>query len=152
MIEIRVATRADERRLAALDRVTWSPDVSPVPRWSEGRDFFARDSPDDVIVAAPDGNPVGYVTLCHPTPLVSNRHVLQIGGLAVDPSAQRQGVGRSLVHAAVHEATARGARRLTLRVLGSNDAALALYASCDFVVEGTLPRSSGSTDARSTTC
>lgn len=38
--------------------------------------------------------------------------------------------------AAIGEARRRGARRLTLRVLGTNTGARTLYAACGFVVEG----------------
>jgi ribosomal protein S18 acetylase RimI-like enzyme len=110
--------------------------VSPVPLWPEDTDFFAKRAPADVLVADREGLAVGYITLGRPTPIESNRHVLQIAGLAVDPGCHRQGVGRQLLEAAITEATRRGARRLTLRVLGGNSAARALYASCGFVVEG----------------
>ncbi|CAL9437127.1 hypothetical protein SUDANB15_02152 [Streptomyces sp. enrichment culture] len=43
------------------------------------------------------------------------------------------------MRAAVAEARRRGARRITLRVLGHNTAARALYASEGFVVEGVRP-------------
>ena len=62
--------------------------------------------------------------------------MLTVNGLAVDPSRRRVGVGRALIDAAAAEASARGARRLTLRVLGPNDAARRLYESAGFVVEG----------------
>jgi len=64
--------------------------------------------------------------------------VLHVQGLTVDPTIQRQGIGRSLLEAAVAEATRRGARKLGLRVLGGNTKAQALYAACGFVVEGVL--------------
>jgi ribosomal protein S18 acetylase RimI-like enzyme len=128
---LRRATRDDERRLAALDRATWSPAVAPVPLWSDDVDFFARDAPEDVLVAELDGAVVGYVKLRRPTALSAHRHVLQVGGLAVDPAVQRRGVGRVLVVAAIEEA-----RRLTLHVLATNHGARALYAHCGFAVEG----------------
>jgi len=136
MTTVRFATRDDERRLAALDRATWSPAVAPVPLWDEDADFFAEDPPEDVLVAALDGRVVGYVKLRRPTDLLSNRHVLRVNGLAVDPALQRRGVGRVLVGAAVEEARRRGARRLTLHVLGTNPGAQSVYAACGFVVEG----------------
>ena len=46
------------------------------------------------------------------------------------------GAGRALIDAAAAEARARGARRLTLRVLGPNAGARRLYESAGFVVEG----------------
>lgn len=138
VVTIRTAVPADGPRLTALDLATWSPQVTPAPRWAEDADFFAARLPADVLVADQDGVPAGYVVLGRPTPLESNRHVLQVAGLAVDPAAQGQGVGRHLVEAVIEEAGRRGARRLTLRVLGGNTAAQALYASCGFVVEGVL--------------
>ena len=62
----------------------------------------------------------------------------EIKGLAVAPRFQRQGVGRALVEAAIAEARADGARKLTLRVLGDNAPAHALYKACGFVEEGNL--------------
>ncbi|RFU86868.1 N-acetyltransferase, partial [Streptomyces triticagri] len=50
-----------------------------------------------------------------------------------------RGIGRALVRAACAAARDRGARRLTLRVLGHNVPARALYAAEGFVVEGVLP-------------
>lgn len=68
----------------------------------------------------------------------SQSHVLEIGGLAVDPSRQGVGVGRAVVEAAIAQPRARGARKVTLRVLGTNDAAQRLYSSCGFRIEGIL--------------
>jgi RimJ/RimL family protein N-acetyltransferase len=65
--------------------------------------------------------------------------VLEITGLAVDPGVQRTGVGGRLLAAAVEFATARGARRLRLRVLAPNAAARALYAQSGFVIDAVLP-------------
>ena len=137
MISIRTAVIGDGPRLVALDRATWSPENAVVPLWPEDTDFFERRNPDDVLVAE-QGATVGYLALGSPTPLECNRHVLHVQGLAVDPSAQRQGVGRRLVDAAAEAAGRRGARKLGLRVLGGNSSARALYASAGFVVEGVL--------------
>jgi ribosomal protein S18 acetylase RimI-like enzyme len=137
---IRPATREDEQALRALDDATWSPDVSPAPRtWRDDRSFFGPDDdPREVLVAEVDGEVAGYIKLRNPTELESNRHVLAILGLAVDPAHQRQGLARALLDAAASEASARGARRLTLRVLGPNSGARALYEACGFEVEGVL--------------
>ena len=129
---------ADGPRLVVLDRATWSVESAVVPLWPEGTDFFERRSPDDVLIAEQDDRPVGYTILGRPTPLDCNRHVLHVQGLTVDPTIQRQGIGRSLLEAAVAEATRRGARKLGLRVLGGNTTAQSLYAACGFAVEGVL--------------
>ncbi|MEV6296917.1 GNAT family N-acetyltransferase [Streptomyces sp. NPDC051896] len=135
---IRIAVPADEEGLALLDRSTWSTlhAVSPPP---EGPFFDERHLPEDYLVAEADGRVVGYVRIGRPTPLASNTHVLQIQGLAVAEEARGRGLGRALIRAAVTEARRRGARRLSLRVLGHNAPARALYASEGFAVEGVQP-------------
>ena len=65
--------------------------------------------------------------------------MLEIKGLAVDPGHQRRGVGAGARCTPRSDAAREaGARRLTLRVLGHNAAARALYAACGFEVEGVL--------------
>jgi ribosomal protein S18 acetylase RimI-like enzyme len=127
---IRPARAEDEPALRALDRATWSPVVTPGP---------LSDGPfplDDVLVFDAGGSVAGYVALGTPTRLESNRHVVLIRGLAVAAAHRRQGVGRALLAAAEAAARERGARKLTLRVLGTNAAARALYEAYGFVVEG----------------
>jgi ribosomal protein S18 acetylase RimI-like enzyme len=135
---IRIAVPADEEGLALLDRSTWSTlhAVSPPP---EGPFFDERHLPEDYLVAEAAGRVVGYVRIGRPTPLASNTHVLQIQGLAVAEEARGRGLGRALIRAAVTEARRRGARRLSLRVLGHNAPARALYESEGFAVEGVQP-------------
>lgn len=70
--------------------------------------------------------------------MLSHAHVLEINGLAVDPDHQGAGIGQRLVEAAVQECSRRGARKVTLRVLGPNTAARRLYEKCRFVTEGLL--------------
>ncbi|WP_432055298.1 N-acetyltransferase family protein [Streptomyces sp. bgisy022] len=138
---IRPARPDDEERLARLDRDTWSPlhAVTPRPEPPYGPFFTERWGPPDHLVAEYAGRVVGYVRLGFPTPLASNAHVRRIAGLAVAEDARGLGVGRALVRAAVTEARRQGARRITLRVLGHNAPARALYASEGFVVEGVQP-------------
>lgn len=136
MIEIRAARAADEAALLALDVRAWSSANSPAP--PPERFFSERRTPADALVAELDGTAVGYATLHNAVPLESHAHVLEINGVAVDPSASGRGVGRALVEAAVAEARARGARKVSLRVLGPNAVARRLYARCGFVEEGVL--------------
>ncbi|QCD55494.1 GNAT family N-acetyltransferase [Streptomyces hawaiiensis] len=138
---IRAARPEDDGELALLDRLTWSHlhAVMPEPQPPYSPFFSERHTPEDCLVAELDGRLAGYVHLGFPTPLDSNRHVRQIQGLAVAEGARGRGVGRALVRAAVEEARLRGARRITLRVLGHNTPARALYAAEGFTVEGILP-------------
>jgi len=139
VIETRPATPADEDALAELDLATWSWLTSPAPRpeLGSGWTFFTeRTRPEDVLVAALEGQVAGYVKLGRSTPLAATDHVVMVSGIAVSPDFQRRGVGRALLDAAAVEARRRGARRLTLRVLAPNKNARRLYESAGFVVEG----------------
>jgi ribosomal protein S18 acetylase RimI-like enzyme len=122
-----------------IDRSTWTETTSPSPAPPDGAPFFgARTAPADVLVAELDGVVAGYISIRPATELQASRHVQHVNGLAVDPALQGRGVGRALVEAAAAEAVRRGARRLTLRVLGPNVVAQRLYGSCGFDVEGVL--------------
>jgi ribosomal protein S18 acetylase RimI-like enzyme len=138
---IRLATLDDEETLGRLDRAAWSPlhAVQPRPRPPYEPFFDGRFGPRDHLVAELGGALVGYVRLGYPTSLECNSHVRQIQGLVVAEEARGAGIGRALLRAAQDEARRRGARRITLRVLGHNAPARALYASEGFVVEGVLP-------------
>ncbi|MFI9647616.1 GNAT family N-acetyltransferase [Streptomyces sp. NPDC052040] len=138
---IRLATFGDEDALGRLDRAIWSPlhSVQPRPEAPYDPFFTARFGPGDHLVAELGGTVAGYLRLGYPTPLECNAHVRQIQGLAVADEARGAGVGRALLRAAREEAARRGARRLTLRVLGHNTPARRLYESEGFTVEGVLP-------------
>lgn len=139
---IRPALLADEAALGELDRDTWSPlhAVQQKPRPPYDPFFDSNHRPDHFLVAVDtDGSVVGYIRLIPPTPLACNQHVRQIQGLAVAGRARGRGIGRALLWAAFDEARRQGAVRMTLRVLGHNKPARALYESEGFVVEGVLP-------------
>ena len=122
-----------------IDRATWTTASSPSPPPAPGAPFFGvRTTPGDVLVAELEGEIAGYISLGRATELRASDHVLQVTGLAVDPERQSRGVGRALLEGAAGEARRRGARRLTLRVLGPNLTARRLYERCGFVVEGVL--------------
>ncbi|MGW0859990.1 N-acetyltransferase family protein [Streptomyces sp. NPDC002690] len=151
---IRPALLSDEEALAALDRETWSTlhSVQPRPQPPYPPFFDERHSPRDLLVAetVADGGRAdadvaeapgvaGYIRLVAPTPLACHQHVRQIQGLAVAATTRGLGIGRALLRAACTEARRQGANRITLRVLGHNGPARALYASEGFAVEGVLP-------------
>jgi ribosomal protein S18 acetylase RimI-like enzyme len=140
-ILIRQATAEDGDALADLDFRCWTPiaDVMPRPE-KPRRPYFVEDrlAPEQVLVAERDGTVVGLLALRPSTPLPSNRHVLQIQGLSVDPDARGAGIGLALVEAAADVARSRGARKLTLRVLSTNAPARRLYDRAGYQTEGTL--------------
>jgi len=140
VIGVRPAHESDGTALARIDLATWTPVVSPAPPPDpRSHDFFTeRTTTSNVLVAEVDGVIAGWVKVQPPTQLPSHAHVLEIGGLAVDPARQGAGVGRHLVQAAVGECRRRGARKVTLRVLADNAGARRLYERCGFVTEGVL--------------
>ncbi len=137
-VTIRHAEPADEAGIVAIDDATWSPLVQPGPRPTDGVFFRPHVEPSDTLVALVDDAVAGYVLLGNPTPLPASAHVQMIRGIAVAPEFQGRGIGRALVDAAIEEATRRGAVKLTLRVLGTNDGARRLYAAAGFTAEGVL--------------
>lgn len=98
--------------------------------------FAAPDRADVIFVAEMGGRVVGSAGL-HPAPQLRRRHVAQLG-ISVSPEAQRQGVGRALMQTLCDYAE-RWAHilRLELTVFVDNLAAIALYESFDFRLEGT---------------
>jgi ribosomal protein S18 acetylase RimI-like enzyme len=145
-IRIRSARQEDEKALAALDVISWTPQAgfpSVIERITTRGGFFTQDSPPQAhLVAVPEdgeaGAIVGYVRVTPPSPLPENAHVLLISGIAVHPDARRQGVAARLLEAAEAYAAERGARKLSLRVLGSNGPAIRLYEQAGYEREGTL--------------
>ncbi len=133
----RTATTDDRDAIVRIDALTWSTTVSPGTPPTD-RDPFGDRPSSDVLVAEMGGAVIGYVNVGRWNTLPSGAHSWEIQGLAVDPAVQGRGVGRGLVEAAVTEVRTRGARKVSLRVLGHNDAARRLYAAAGFTVEGVL--------------
>ena len=84
-----------------------------------------------VFVAEAEGQPVGYLALNRSDPDEG-----QIDLLAVHPTAQRRGLGRGLVTAAVDWCAAHGLARLTVVTQGRNVRSQALYQRAGFVTTG----------------
>ncbi|ALE85223.1 MULTISPECIES: GNAT family N-acetyltransferase [unclassified Pseudonocardia] len=137
MLTVRPATPSDDPALTRIDALTWTAQVSPAPPRPEP--FLERTPVGEVLVADDDGVVAGYVIVGTAPPAVpAHDHVRHVDGLAVHPGHAGRGVGRALVDAAVARARDTGGRKLTLRVLGPNTRARALYRRCGFVEEGVL--------------
>ena len=141
-IMIRSARETDQAALADLDAAAWSPESgfpSVIQADHPAAAFFtAADPPGIHLVAELAETVVGYVRLKPPTRLPENAHVTHVSGLAVCPSARRRGVAAALMTAAEPFARARGARKLSLRVLSTNQPAIRLYERLGFECEGVL--------------
>jgi len=140
---VRPAQLTDDTALARLSAAAWSAE-SAFPSLIENDSrtnapFFGAENPPEAhLVAELNGSVVGYIRLKPPTRLPENAHVMQVQGLAVDPSARRRGVAAALLTEAMQLLRERGTRKLTLRVLSTNTAAIALYERLGFVREGVL--------------
>jgi ribosomal protein S18 acetylase RimI-like enzyme len=142
-VTVRLARAEDEAGLAHLDAVAWTPASGFPSVMARANDpfftFFTGDSPPEAhLVAEVDGRMAGYIRLRPVTSLPENAHVLGIAGLAVAPGDRRRGVASALLAAAEQQARARGARKLSLRVFGTNATAARLYERLGFGVEGIL--------------
>ncbi len=142
-IRVRPAEQADDGALAALEAVAWSPESgfpSVIARTAgrAGTFFDVANPPQAHLVAETANGPAGYIRLKPATQLPENAHVLQVQGLAVHPAARGRGIAEALLTAAERQARAAGARKLTLRVLGSNQPAIRLYERLGFTREGVL--------------
>ncbi len=140
MVRVRVACADDEAGLAHLDAAAWTAESGfPSVMKRASGSFFSDDSPAGAhLVAEVEGRLVGYLRLKPATTLPENAHVFGVFGLAVAPDGRRQGVATALLAAAEEQARARGARKLSLRVLGTNTGAQRLYEGLGFEREGVL--------------
>lgn len=91
-----------------------------------GATFVSEDDlgPTGLIVAAPHDDP----------------RLVGIYAMFVTARIRRQGVGRALIDAAVEWASATGADRVELMVVGGNEPAASLYEACGFVHTGASER------------
>jgi ribosomal protein S18 acetylase RimI-like enzyme len=142
-VTVRLARAEDDARLARLDAVAWTPASGFPSVIARANDpfftFFTDNSPPEAhLVAEVDGRMAGYIRLRPVTSLPETTHVLGVAGLAVAPGDRRRGVASELLAAAEQQARARGARKLSLRVLGTNATAMRLYERLGFQVEGIL--------------
>jgi ribosomal protein S18 acetylase RimI-like enzyme len=139
-IRVRPARMTDRAALIELDALAWSPDAGfPSVAGLKDGTFFTTDNPPEAhLVAELDGRVAGYIRLKPPTRMPENAHVIQVQGLAVHPDARRRGVAANLLDAAAEHLRDRGIRKLTLRVLSTNEAAIRLYERQGFAHEGAL--------------
>ncbi|MGB7167594.1 MAG: GNAT family N-acetyltransferase [Acidobacteriaceae bacterium] len=136
------------RPLAAadLDAVLAIAEASPeAPIWRRS-DYalFLVDAPESnpnlihagfvAVAGSPEAPPAGFA--CATLLRNGEENRAELDTLAVLPAARRQGIGGALLRAVLAWAAAEGARRVSLEVRASNQAALGLYARMGFGQEG----------------
>ena len=101
-------------------------------RWQErkksGIQYDLKHRPRDTLVAEVDGQVVGFVC----TRLYRSRSIGHVANLAVAPEYQGQGIGRSLVEAALDHFRNHGMKHARVETLANNEKARGLYPKLDF--------------------
>ncbi|WP_094096293.1 GNAT family N-acetyltransferase [Paenibacillus physcomitrellae] len=122
-----------------IDDLVWTPAITPGPMVKKTKEQYLQQCPPgNQLVACLGSRLVGYIGFDNPTGLASNRHVYEIN-IAIHPEFQHRGIGMKLMEAMKEQAKADGVRKLSLRVLSTNQAAKAFYERCSFRVQGVLP-------------
>lgn len=135
---IRVSELRDAAKLIEIDKLVWNSETTPAVLQPVTRESFLQQNPPGSQLVAVIGEIVcGYLGFLCPTPLQSNCHVYEIN-IAVHPSYQRMGIGRTLMEGMKQYAALQGKRKLCLRVLATNGRALEFYRSCGFMEQGRL--------------
>lgn len=126
-MNIRRFESADERAVVAL----WQRCGLDGPRNEPVRDIALKRSwqPERFFVGELDGTVVGTVMAGY------EGHRGWINYLAVDPDAQRHGVGRALMLAAEDSLRALGCPKINLQVRSVNEAVVAFYRHLGYAVD-----------------
>lgn len=137
-LTIRTSEMKDVRELIELDRIVWTEDTAPAPLvWQSCEDYLLHAPPGSQLVAADEERLYGYIGFRCPSGLESNQHVYEVH-IAIHPEFRHLGIGMKLMEAVKELAARRGIRKLRVRVLSSNQRALAFYRKCGYREEGRL--------------
>jgi ribosomal protein S18 acetylase RimI-like enzyme len=98
--------------------------------------YFVFGRKHDILIAHDGATPRGFLLLLRDVPdEVTNTEQAFIAYMAVEPEAQRRGIGRALLAGAEAIARALALPHLALMVTEDNTAARALYATMGFATE-----------------
>ncbi len=137
-IWIRPSELKDACAIMEIDSKVWTEETTPSPiHWRSREQFLQSCPPGSQLVAGIGDQVCGYIGFSHPTGLKSNEHVYDIN-IAVYPGYQKRGIGKRLMEEIKRTARHNGVRKLSLRVLETNEKAIAFYGSCGFIVQGRL--------------
>ncbi|MBU9673404.1 GNAT family N-acetyltransferase [Planococcus sp. CP5-4] len=96
----------------------------------------AKSSLNLFLVAEVGGQIAGF-SRCEGNALNRTQHQVEFG-VGVLKKFWGYGMGRKLLEASIHWADMQGIKKISLKVLESNEKAIELYANCGFRVEGVL--------------
>ena len=118
--------------------VAWRPDIfEMVPELFTAERFQECVKSRTLYVAKIDGNPVGYVSVKikeYNWPGVVKRKVMLVDEICVDESCRNHGIGTQIMTEVRVLAKVFGCTDLQLGVYPQNDAAVAFYQKCGFMI------------------
>lgn len=137
-IQIREVQDSDYSELMEIENQIWTTENSPIiHHYDNVLDYKERMGEKQVFVATLNEQVIGFVDVHHPTPLPSHRKQWMLG-IGVHPKYQSYGAGRALLEHLKTIAPDHGIHKLSLRVMGTNTAAIAFYKKNGFIQEGHL--------------
>jgi len=137
-MEIREIEEWDYEQVIEIENTIWNDGNTPsISQYSSVNDYKESLQHRKVIVACDKNKILGFLDMFQDLPISSARFSLSIG-VGISPEAQHQGVGSALLQWTIVYTKKKGYHKLTLRVLETNPAAIALYKKNGFVAEGVL--------------
>ncbi|MBP1046540.1 GNAT family N-acetyltransferase [Enterococcus sp. BWM-S5] len=137
-ISVRSVQDTDYPELMAIENQIWTTENSPiVHHYDNVADYQERMGEKQVFVAVLNGQVIGFIDVHHPTPLPSHRQQWMLG-IGVHPDFQSSGAGGLLLQHLKTIAPDHGIHKISLRVMGTNTAAIAFYKKNGFIQEGLL--------------
>ncbi|MBL1224915.1 GNAT family N-acetyltransferase [Enterococcus sp. BWR-S5] len=137
-IQIREVRDTDYPELMTIENQIWTIENSPiVHHYDDVAAYRERMQEKQVFVAVLDEKVIGFVDVHHPTPLPSHKKQWMLG-IGVHPDYQSFGAGRHLLDYLKAVAQDYGIHKISLRVMGTNTAAIAFYKKNGFLQEGHL--------------
>lgn len=139
-IIIRSLQDNDYPQMMTIDQLVFNSATTPAPmRQVTLEEYAGHYTSDNVFVAELEGRVAGYIGFHNSTGLASNSHVMEIY-IAVHPDYQKMGVGRELMQHIIRYGKQNGYKKISLRVLSSNQKAIAFYKTIGFLEQGRLVR------------
>jgi ribosomal protein S18 acetylase RimI-like enzyme len=137
-VTIRSIQNTDYPEMMKIDQLVFNSTTTPATMRQKTLEEYSRHySPDRVFIAELEGKVAGYIGYDNPTGLASNNHVMEIY-IAVHPDYQKMGVGRELTNFIISWGKQNGYKKISLRVLSSNQKAIAFYHKLGFLEQGRL--------------
>ena len=137
-IVIRNLLEIDFPEMMRIDQLVFDSSTTPAPMKQRTLEEYAGHySTDKVFVAELEGRVAGYIGYDNPTGLASNSHVMELY-IAVHPDYQGIGVGRALISHLIAWGKQQAFKKISLRVLSTNEGAIAFYKANGFMEQGRL--------------